>query len=136
MLLIKALLVFGFHELQDFEKGQVELTDGRRCDWPTTAVTQSCFSILIKSFKTTDPLQSESLNFSTCRLHKNCCWIQYIKKQKTEVLTNSIMQEGSSQRLWECCITERTHFHIRIHNARHIPEMLLLRQNAARYAPT
>jgi len=31
-----------------FAKGQVELTDARRLDWPTTAVTQSCFNILIK----------------------------------------------------------------------------------------
>jgi len=49
-----------------FAKGQVELTDARRFDWPTTAVTQRCFNILIKSFKTTDPLQTESLKFSTC----------------------------------------------------------------------
>lgn len=49
-----------------FEKGQVKLTDAHRSDWPTTAVTQSCFNILIKAFKTTDPLQSESLKFSTC----------------------------------------------------------------------
>jgi hypothetical protein len=46
------------------EKGQEELSDTRRSGLSKTAVTQSCFNLLMNSFELTDVLQPEGLKLS------------------------------------------------------------------------